>query len=159
VEWTDYIPLGDKQVVVIGFEKGKIRYVDVSERNPFDTAMYVMKCMEDVCFDAQFMTEFQLSPYVKEIYQLFMRRDDAYNYISSCIKERKVTCSEIVEIVTWGQENGYFPEFVADIKDNELLMSGTFESLLKSRDVTTYDTLQFERKLKDVVDKKNNTEK
>ena len=146
VLWTDYFNLKEKQIIAIGFTNGKIKYSDVTGKNPFKTAIFVMKCMEEIAFDSQFMTEKQLLPYIEEINDALEKRDEIYDKLVLSIKKREISCYELAVIVEWGQQNGDFPEFVANIKNNPLLASGAFEQVLHSKEITTYDMFQFEKK-------------
>lgn len=150
VLWTDFLAVEDKQLVLVGFINGRVRFADVTDKNPFKASIFVMKCMEDLSFDEQFLNERQLLPYKIKIEELLEERNSAYDEIMLYIKRREVSCYDLSSVIAWGQEKGYFPEFVADIKGNPLLISGTFEQMLGSRDITTYDLLQFREKIKEI---------
>lgn len=147
VLWTDFLAIGYKQFVLVGFINGRVKIADITEKNPFKASIFVMKCMEDVSFEEQFLNERQLTPYKEKIERLLEERNNAYDEIMMYIKRREISCYELSSIISWGQEEGYFPEFVADIKGNSLLISGTFEQMLGSRDITTFDMLQFREKI------------
>ncbi len=109
VRWTDYIKLSEHKLIAVGFKNGDVKYADISDMCPFDVASFILGCMEDICFEKQFLSKKRITPLLDEISDYAKQTAFYINEILNRLSE--MSDGEILLLKKRAVRSGVFEEF------------------------------------------------